>query len=462
MGHVPGSLVLSYASRRVRHWSLHEKGRPRFFPTVRRQKIRLVRRLDLHGNIFHKESAWPVLTHFLAVFISALSVMFGVRGIERVNMALVPVLLLIILFTFVWSLTREYADQGITFLFTPSWESFGKPRVWVDAVSQNAFDTGAGMGLLVPYSTFMTQNHGVVKYSYFIPAVNNLVSLICGILIFSTVFSTLILTRIGISHKEIVGIMKDSGPASTGITFIWIPVLFESIGGFGRVLAILFFLCLSFAGITSLISNMELCTHTLYDFGVPRKFASPVTAVLTFLVGLMSALNIDILTNQDFVWAFALLINGLMFQLMVIRFGTGNFRKNVINEYSTDDWHLFKYWEWIIKVVAPLEAVALIVWWAIDLIDNDARDGEEWYKFGKETLVTTLTQWIGVMVILILINGIWLWVLRRRGSYSYFDNDEKTHLLSAEDDDTRKESSYTLGDKNKLHNTFEQTSEISV
>lgn len=54
-------------------------------------------------------------------------------------------------------------------------ESFGKPRVWVDALSQNAFDTGAGLGLMVPYSSFMTRNHGIVRYATLIPATNNLV-----------------------------------------------------------------------------------------------------------------------------------------------------------------------------------------------------------------------------------------------------------------------------------------------
>ena len=109
-------------------------------------------------------------------------------------------------------------------------------------------------------------------------------------------------------------------------------MLFSTIGTFGRVLCILFFACLSIAGVTSLVANMELVTHTLYDFGgttvciiliwihfaiecvlpcfcfiikisvdflvVPRKFGMPCTVVLTFLGGLASALNLDILTNQ--------------------------------------------------------------------------------------------------------------------------------------------------------------------
>ena len=52
---------------------------------------------------------------------AGLSIVKGVKTIEKVNVFLVPVLLVIILFTFIWSLTREYADYGITYLFTPNW-----------------------------------------------------------------------------------------------------------------------------------------------------------------------------------------------------------------------------------------------------------------------------------------------------------------------------------------------------
>lgn len=124
---------------------------------------------------YAEDSKWPLLTHALALLMAGLSIVKGVKTIEKVNVFLVPVLLVIILFTFIWSLTREYADYGITYLFTPNWESFGNPRLWVDAISQNAFDTGAGMGLLIPYSSFMTVENDVVKYGIFIPSVNNLV-----------------------------------------------------------------------------------------------------------------------------------------------------------------------------------------------------------------------------------------------------------------------------------------------
>uniref|UniRef100_A0A1I8HEX3 AA_permease domain-containing protein n=1 Tax=Macrostomum lignano TaxID=282301 RepID=A0A1I8HEX3_9PLAT len=136
------------------------------------------------------------------------------------------------------------------------------PGCGVDSASQNAFDTGAAMGLIVPYATYMTRKNGVVRFSMFIPTMNNFVSLLCALTIFSTVFSTLIQTQSTLSRTGIVEIIKQSGPASTGLTFIWIPVLFGQFDVFGSILCVLFFLCLSFAGVSSLIANIELTSLT--------------------------------------------------------------------------------------------------------------------------------------------------------------------------------------------------------
>ncbi|KAK6960043.1 sodium-dependent transporter, partial [Biomphalaria glabrata] len=233
-------------------------------------------------------------------------------------------------------------------MFTPHWDSFSNPRVWVDAVTQNAFDTGAGAGLLIPYAAYMSKHHGIVRYATVVPTVNNLVSLISGITIFSTVFSSLIASTPYVTNSDIVGIIKDSGPGSTGLTFIWIPVLFESVGVFGRVLACLFFLCLSLAGLTSIIASFELFTHTLVDFNLRRPFAILINTCLIFGFGMLSATNINILTNQDFVWSFALIINGFMLIILVFQVGVRNFRERVINSFGSDDWRLNIAWEWII------------------------------------------------------------------------------------------------------------------
>lgn len=53
---------------------------------------------------------------------------------------------------------------------------------------------------------------------------------------------------------------------------------------------------------------------------------------------------------------------------------------------NVDRWFLF------FRFVAPVEALALMIWWAVDLITSEARNGEKWYEFGTETFITTITQ----------------------------------------------------------------------
>ena len=61
----------------------------------------------------------------MAVILAGLAVCKGVKTIEKVSIVLVPLFLVILLFTFVWSLTRAFAGNGIIFLFTPKWGRHG-------------------------------------------------------------------------------------------------------------------------------------------------------------------------------------------------------------------------------------------------------------------------------------------------------------------------------------------------
>ncbi|TGZ70046.1 hypothetical protein CRM22_003410 [Opisthorchis felineus] len=216
---------------------------------------------------FSRAPQWPVICQVVAVVIAGIFLFGGIKWIEKANLLLVPLLLAILIFTFGWSLTRPYAEVGIKFLFTPTWESFAEPGLWIAAASQNAFDTGAGLSVLFTYATYMSRSASITKYSVFIPMMNNLVSLYASITIFSTVFSTLIDEDGAMTRSAILQIMQQSGPGSTGLTFTWIPVLFSKVGILGRVLCALFFLCLTFAGISSLLANIQVYVLTAKEIG---------------------------------------------------------------------------------------------------------------------------------------------------------------------------------------------------
>ena len=71
-----------------------------------------------------QDTLWPVACHGAAVIGGALSVAWGVKSIELVNSIVVPVFLALLLFTFIWSLTLDYASEGIKFMFSPDWGEY--------------------------------------------------------------------------------------------------------------------------------------------------------------------------------------------------------------------------------------------------------------------------------------------------------------------------------------------------
>src|SRR5690625_3529455 len=180
----------------------------------------------------------PVAFHALAMGLGALAVWKGVASIERVSKVLLPTLLTIVVICVVRAVTLPGAIDGLTFLFTPQWDLLARPQVWLEALTQNAWDTGAGWGLILTYGAYMQRRHGVVKNAIMTGLGNNVVSLMAATIVFGTVFAIL---GGEMSQGEGLAVVKTSGAASTGLTFIWVPQLFAQMA-FGGVLAMLFFL----------------------------------------------------------------------------------------------------------------------------------------------------------------------------------------------------------------------------
>ncbi|XP_077990757.1 putative sodium-dependent transporter HI_0736 [Glandiceps talaboti] len=350
---------------------------------------------------FAEESHWVLIPQCVIVMLSGVTVLWGVKTIEKVNAVIVPLFLILLVFTFIWSLTLPHASKGLKFLFTPDWGRLATPQIWIDAASQNAFDTGAGWGLMTSYAAFMTKDNAILKLSLAIPLGNNLISLMSGMMTFATVFS--VETSAGLNQTEIVNILQSSGPANTGLTFIWMPILYSTIKG-GKVLAIIFFLALSLALFSTEIAILELSLKSIEDLGVKRKYIVPPLCAVVFLIGVGSAVKIDYLVNQDLVWSYALLLSGMSFIYMVYRYGSNKLRSELINEYSTSDWYLPKIWEWMIKFIAPLEVALLLGWFTVDQIVYNS----EWYKVNGDNLMSCIVQWTAVIILTVLFNIIYV------------------------------------------------------
>ncbi|MBN2733133.1 MAG: sodium-dependent transporter [Balneolaceae bacterium] len=340
-------------------------------------------------------SAWPSVFHALMIGAGAFIVVKGISSIERINKILIPSLLAVIIISMIRAVTLPGSFAGIEYLFTPDWSTLSQPTIWIEALTQNAWDTGAAWGLILTYAAYMRTRDDVTISAFQTGIGNNIVSLLAAVTIFSTVFGTL---GGSMGNGEILEIMRDSGPAGTGLTFMWMPQLFFEMPG-GRFFAVIFFLGLTFAAFSSLISMIEMASRVLVDTGISRKKATAAVCITGFLFGLPSAISTDFLVNQDTVWGIGLLVSGAFMAFAIIKFNPGRFRDELVN-VEERSYTLGKWWEVVIKYVVPIEVITLLVWWMYQ-----GASVENWYDpISTFSIATVLLQWGIAMVLFIFYN----------------------------------------------------------
>lgn len=346
-----------------------------------------------------QSSPLPFITHLFAVLAGMFAIWRGVTSIERINKILIPVLILIILGSVIRSVFLPGALDGIKYLFTIEWAQLKTPEIWLQALTQNAWDTGAGWGLFLCYAAYMQAKHGVVKNAFITGFGNNFISIIMAIMIFGTVFSVL-QTGQHYTDSEILGVMQTAGPASTGLTFIWMPQLFALMPG-GRIIAVFFFVGLAFAGFSSLMSMLELTTRSLVDRGIKRNHAVLVIGAAVYFLGVPSAFSLNILSNQDFVWGLGLMLSGIFIALFVIKHGKDQLYDESLK--ISNDWPLGKWWIFLITYFVPLAGTVLLGWWIWLSFTQFTPD--QWYNpFAGYSPMTVILQWGIVLVLLGLMN----------------------------------------------------------
>jgi NSS family neurotransmitter:Na+ symporter len=347
----------------------------------------------------YQNSAWPFLTHIIIVGAGALAIWKGIRSIEKINKILIPSLLLIVIICVIRAVTLPGAVDGLKYLFKPDWHQLLNPETWLSALTQNAWDTGAGWGLFLTYAAYMETRQKIVKNAFITGIGNNTISLLAAIMIFGTVFSIL-RYDMGMSDAETLEIMRTSGPASTGLTFIWIPQLFARMF-LGSPLAVIFFLGLTFAAFTSSIAMLELPTRILLDTGIKRSHAILIVVLFIYLLGLPSARNLTFLSNQDYVWGIGLIISGGFIAFAIIK----NKASVMSSELHTipNDWRVNQWWSVAIRFIVPVASIALLIWWMFQSATIFAPD--EWYNpFNPYSIMTCMLQWFLVLGIFILFN----------------------------------------------------------
>ncbi len=331
----------------------------------------------------------------LALAICTAVVWRGVTaGIERVNRLLIPALFVILVISALRAVTLPGSVAGLQFMFSFEPERLTDYRIWLEALSQSAWSTGAGWGLLLTYAVYMKEKQNLVFSSVITGLGNNSASLLAAMALIPTVFAVL-------PHADALAALQESGPASTGMTFIYFPEVLGRIPAGNTVFAPLFFLALSIAAVSSMISMIELGVRNVADFGVSRSKALSLVAALTFFLGLPSALSQQFFLNQDWVWGLGLLVSGFFFALAARGVGAERLLDRWVNRGPR--WRVGKWFAHLVFWWIPLQFVVLLGWWLYQAAW--VYDPERWWDpFRTFSLGTVVAQWALVIVVFRLLN----------------------------------------------------------
>ncbi|XP_064652626.1 uncharacterized sodium-dependent transporter HI_0736-like isoform X2 [Lineus longissimus] len=350
---------------------------------------------------FVQESAWGYITLLATVLLTGLICLGGIISVEKVNMVLVPVTFIILLATFIWAMTRHAAGDGLRFLFYPHWDSFLSVHVWGEAAYHNLLCVSAGMGLLLTYSNFLTEENGVVRYGVLIAIGNNAISLLVAMMMFAIVFAA-----ISPESPELLSeVLAAEGPGGTGVTFIWLPIIFGSLGFAGRLLCIVFFFCLFLYGLTAIVACIFVSIRNLNEaFEVSRPLAIFLVMNLMYCVGIGSIMSPEFLRSQDKIWNSGLIISALLLVIMSVKYGITKLREKGINEKSLDDWNLPVIWELTIRYLCPIEIILILIWWLYDVITRSLSREGHWYDIVADGVLTYIIAWVCLLLLALFMN----------------------------------------------------------
>lgn len=223
---------------------------------------------------FTQGSFWPLLYQLIFLLITASVIVFGVqKGIEKVSKILMPVLFILLLFMCVRSLTLDGASKGLSFLFKPDFSKINGSVV-LAALGQSFFSLSLGMGAMLTYGSYIRKEDNLFKNSVWIAVCDTIVAILAGIVIFPAVFA--------------FGMDPANGPQ---LVYIVLPNVFNGMPA-GSFFAIVFFVLLGIAALTSTISLLEiLVAFAVEELHWKRLTASFVATILVFGIGIFCTLS---------------------------------------------------------------------------------------------------------------------------------------------------------------------------
>lgn len=238
--------------------------------------------------------------HLLALIITASILILGVaNGIEKVNKVMMPIFFALFLIILVRVLTLDGAIEGIKYLLVPKWEFLGNPKTWIYALGQAFFSLSlAGSGMLV-YGSYLKRDIDVPSSAKNTTIFDTIAAMLAGLVIIPAVFA--------------FNLDPTAGPP---LLFITLPMVFKQMPA-GQLFAILFFISVLFAAITSLMNLLEVPIEAVQSkLKLSRKTSVIIVCAAAFGVGVFLEDGNLLSTWMDIVSIYAIPLGALLAGIM--------------------------------------------------------------------------------------------------------------------------------------------------
>ncbi len=297
----------------------------------------------------------PVILQLGFMVATAAIVIVGVKkGIEKYTKILMPLLVVILIVLCIKSVSLEGARSGLKFLFQPDFSKLTGDGI-LSALGHAFFTLSLGMGTLITYGSYIDKKNNLVNTVINVTVADTVIAIFAGIAIFPAVFA--------------FGIEPSQGP---GLIFVTLPNVFHLMPG-GFIFAILFFVLLTVAAITSSISILEVVVaYFKEEFKMKRTASTILATVLISILGIFCSLSMGILEPvkifglnffdlMDWISANMLLpLGGLLISVFVgWFFGRKKVREEVANGGNLSG-ALLSIFMFLVKFIAPI-AIAVVM-----------------------------------------------------------------------------------------------------
>jgi NSS family neurotransmitter:Na+ symporter len=236
-------------------------------------------------NSFAANPWRPLLWFVVFMLITHYIIVKGVeKGIEKSSKIMMPALFIIVIILVGCSISLPGSSKGLEFLLKPDFSKITS-ETFLDAMGQAFFSLSLGMGCLCTYASYFKKDTNLGKTAISVGTIDTLVAILAGLIIFPAAFS--------------VGIKPDSG---TSLVFITLPNVFQqafhNLPFVAYVVAVMFYVLLALAALTSTISIHEVATAYLNEeFNLSRKKAARLVTLGCIILGSFCSLSFGVLNG---------------------------------------------------------------------------------------------------------------------------------------------------------------------